>query len=158
MKIIVLVLAAMLALTGCTAEQTTTEETYTPVVDFASLKGEPRFAVAFMGYGLDEDARNTFVDEYFEKTAEKIPHLDFEGDEWYFIEPRYDEKITVTSLDTNKKQEVTGAFTIKCNLSDLYSNVEISVGDECKFSPQVGGSGMLVKNEFIHDITNYGQN
>ena len=51
------------------------------------------------------------------------------------------------------------AFTVKCNLSDLYSNIEICTENSFgayKFSPQIGGDGRLVTNTDVCDITDYG--
>jgi len=135
---------------------------YANVFDFDSLDTQPMFAVAFLGYGDIMDARNTYVEKIFadlgDSAVEKVSHVDYEGDEWYLIVPRYNEDVQITNLDTGEVHTVYNgmAFTVKCNLSDLHSNIEISTERNLsghKFSPQVGGDGKLVTNADVWDIT-----
>lgn len=137
---------------------------YANIFDFDSCEGTPYFAVAFLGYGEDkQDFRNTYVAGIFESLGntaiEQVAHFDFEGDEWYLIVPRYKDYVTLTNLETGEKHTIYQgeAFTVKCNLSDLHSNVEISTEDSQghKFSPQIGGDGRLVTSEDVWDITDY---
>lgn len=137
---------------------------YANIFDFDSCEGTPHFAVAFLGYGEDkQDFRNTYVAGIFESLGntaiEQMAHFDFEGDEWYLIVPRYKDYVTLTNLETGEKHTIYQgeAFTVKCNLSDLHSNVEISTEDiqGHKFSPQIGGDGRLVTSEDVWDITDY---
>ena len=137
---------------------------YANVLDFDSCEGTPYFAVAFLGYGEDrQDFRNTYVAGIFESLGdfaiEQVAHFDFEGDEWYLIVPRYKDYVTLTNLETGKKHTIYqgGACTVKCNLSDLHSNIEISTDDSGghKFSAQIGGDGRLVTSEDVWDITDY---
>ena len=67
----------------------------------------------------------------------------------------------ITNLDTGEVHTIYNgeAFTVKCNLSDLHSNIEISTELNLsghKFSPQIGGDGKLIKNPDVWDITDYG--
>ena len=137
---------------------------YANVFDFDSLDTHPMFAVAFLGYGDMMDARHTYVEETFadlgDFAIEQVGHIDYEGDEWYLIVPRYKEDVDITNLDTGEVHTISNgeAFTVKCNLSDLHSNIEIStelnlIGH--KFSPQIGGDGKLVPNPDVWDITDY---
>ncbi len=137
---------------------------YANVFDFDSLDTQPMFAVAFLGYGDIMDARNTYVEETFKDLGdfaiEQVGHIDYEGDEWYLIVPRYKEDVDITNLDTGEVHTIYNgeAFTVKCNLSDLYSNIEISTELNLsghKFSPQIGGDGKLVPNPDVWDITDY---
>ena len=137
---------------------------YANVFDFDSCEGTPYFAVAFLGYGEDrQDFRNTYIAGIFESLGntaiKQVAHFDFEGDEWYLIVPRYKDYVTLTNLETGKKHTIYQgeAFTVKCNLSDLHSNIEISTDDSGghKFSPQIGGDGRLVTSEDVWDITDY---
>ncbi len=137
---------------------------YANVFDFDSLDTHPMFAVAFLGYGDRMEARNTYVKGIFqdleEEAIESIKHFDYEGDEWYLVVPRYKEDVDITNLTTEEVHTIYNgdAFTIKCNLSDLYSNIEISTEQNLsghKFSPQMGGDGKLVKNPDVWDITDY---
>ena len=137
---------------------------YANVFDFDSYDGQPVFAVAFLGYGDRIDFRNTYIEGIFSDlenfTSEKIEHIDYEGDEWYLIVPRYKEDVDITNLDTGEVHTIYNgeAFTLKCNLSDLHPNIEISTELNLsghKFSPQVGGDGKLVGNPDFHDITDY---
>ena len=150
--------------TGMVYKDSDYRSIYANVFDFDSCEGTPYFAVAFLGYGEDRrDFRNTYVAGIFESLGntaiEQVAHFDFEGDEWYLIVPRYKDYVTLTNLETGKKHTIYQgeAFTVKCNLSDLHSNIEISTDDSRghKFSPQIGGDGRLVTSEDVWDITDY---
>ena len=139
---------------------------YANELDFDSLKGNPYFAVSFLGYGEEGKAsRDAYVKEIFknlsEESVEKVAHFDYEGDEWYLIIPRYRGAVTIAPLETGETEHVyTGeAFTIKCNLSDLHSNVEISIDSHGgqTFRPKLDGTGKLVTSEVIWDITDYNE-
>ncbi len=137
---------------------------YANVFDFDSYDGQPYFAVAFLGYGDRMDFRHTYVEGVFESLGdfaiEQVGHIDYEGDEWYLVVPRYKEDVNITNLETGEVHTIYNgeAFTIKCNLSDLHSNIEISTEQNLsghKFSPQIGGDGRLVENVDVWDITDY---
>jgi len=137
---------------------------YANVFDFDSYDGQPYFAVAFLGYGDRMDFRHTYVEGIFKDLGdvaiEQVGHIDYEGDEWYLIVPRYKEDVDITNLDTGEVHTIYNgeAFTVKCNLSDLHSNIEISTEQNLsghKFSPQIGGDGKLVANPDVWDITDY---
>lgn len=137
---------------------------YANVFDFDSLDTQPMFAVAFLGYGNRMDFRHTYVEEIFRDLGdfaiEQVGHIDYEGDEWYLIVPRYKEDVDITNLETGEVHTIYNgeAFTVKCNLSDLHSNIEISTEQNLsghKFSPQIGGDGKLVPNPDVWDITDY---
>ena len=138
---------------------------YANVFEFDNYEGQPYFAVAFLGYGEDRRGfRDTYVAGIFESLGdfaiEQVAHFDFEGDEWYLIVPRYKDYVTLTNLETGEVHTIYNgeAFTVKCNLSDLHSNIEISTEQNLsghKFSPQIGGDGKLVPNPDVWDITDY---
>lgn len=138
---------------------------YANLFDFDSYEGQPYFAVAFLGYGEDRmDFRHTYVEGVFEELGdfaiEQIGHINYDGDEWYLVVPRYKNDVEITNLDTGEVHTIKNgeAFTVKCNLSDIHPNIEISTEDGLggyKFSPQMGGDGKLVTNTDIHDITDY---
>ena len=137
---------------------------YANVFDFDNYDGQPMFAVAFLGYGDRMEFRHTYVEGIFRDLGdfaiEQIGHIDYEGDEWYLVVPRYKEDVDITNLDTGEVHTIYNgeAFTVKCNLSDLHSNIEISTELNLsghKFSPQMGGDGRLVSNPDIWDITDY---
>lgn len=137
---------------------------YANVFDFDSYDGQPMFAVAFLGYGDRMDFRHTYVEEIFkdldDAAIEQVGHIDYEGDEWYLVVPRYKEDVDITNLETGEVHTIYNgeAFTVKCNLSDLHSNIEISTEQNLsghKFSPQIGGDGKLVPNPDVWDITDY---
>ena len=137
---------------------------YANVFDFDNYDGQPYFAVAFLGYGDRMDFRHTYVEGIFESLGdfaiEQIGHIDYEGDEWYLIVPRYKEDVNITDLHTGEVHTVYNgeAFTVKCNLSDLHPNIEISTEQNLSghiFSPQIGGDGRLVANPDVWDITDY---
>ena len=70
------------------------------------------------------------------------------------------EDVKIKNLDTGEVHTIYNgdAFTVKCNLSDLYSNIEISTEIAMgahKFNPQIGGDGKLVSNPDVWDITDY---
>jgi len=137
---------------------------YANVFDFDSYEGQPYFAVAFLGYGDRMEARHTYVEGVFEELGdvaiEQIGHIDYEGDEWYLVVPRYMEDVEITNLDTGEVHTIYNgeAFTVKCNMSDLHPNIEISTQQNLsghKFSPQMSGEGRLVTNADVWDITDY---
>ena len=137
---------------------------YANALDFDNYEGQPYFAAAFLGYGDMMDFRNAYIKDIFDSLPEekikKTAHFDCEGDEWYLIVPRYKEDVYITNLDTGEVRTVEDgdAFTVKCNLSDIYPNIEISTEmnyGAYKFSPQVGGDGCLVTNTDVCDITDY---
>lgn len=150
--------------TGMVYKDSDYRSIYANVFDFDNYEGQPYFAVAFLGYGEDRRGfRDTYVAGIFESLGdfaiEQVAHFDFEGDEWYLIVPRYKDYVTLTNLETGEKHTIYQgeAFTVKCNLSDLHSNIEISTEDSRghKFSPQIGGDGRLVTSEDVWDITDY---
>ena len=150
--------------TGMVYKDSDYRSIYANVFDFDSLDTQPMFAVAFLGYGDIMDARHTYVENVFadlgDFAIEQVGHVDYEGDEWYLIVPRYMEDVDITNLDTGEVHTIYNgeAFTVKCNLSDLHSNIEISTEQNLsghKFSPQIGGDGKLVHNPDVWDITDY---
>lgn len=154
----------MLDKTGMVYKDSDYRSIYANVFDFDSYDGQPYFAVAFLGYGDRMDFRHTYVEGIFEhlgdSAIEQIGHIDYEGDEWYLIVPRYKEAVDITNLETGEVHRIYQgeAFTVKCNLSDLHPNIEISTEDSGgghKFSPQIGGDGKLVTNADVWDITDY---
>lgn len=138
---------------------------YANLLNFDALEGNPHFAIAFIGYNRINitEIRKEVIAKIFptldEKAIEKIKHFDFEGDEWYLIVPRYKEYVDVKSLDDGKIYTSYNGdpFTVKCNASDLYSNIEIvtDIHGGHSFSPQIGGNGRIIKNEDIWDMTFY---
>ena len=137
---------------------------YANVFDFDSHEGKPYYAVAFLGYGDRTDFRETYVKGVFDSLSpaeiEQIEHIDYEGDEWYLIVPRYRDVVDITNLDTGESHRIYQgeAFTVKCNLSDLHSNIEITAEDSYgvyKYSPQMGGDGKLITSADVWDITDY---
>lgn len=137
---------------------------YANVLEFDSWENKPCFAVAFLGYGDRMEFRNTYLKSVFknlsEESIDKIQHFDFEGDEWYLVVPRYKDRVDICDAGGTIQNVVYQgeAFTVKCNLSDLHSNIVISsAGNDSafKFSPQIGGDGKLLTNEAIYDITDY---
>lgn len=150
--------------TGMVYKDSDYRSIYANVFDFDNYDGQPMFAVAFLGYGDRMDFRHTYVERIFKDlddfAIEQIGHIDYQGDEWYLIVPRYKEDVNITNLDTGEVHTIYNgeAFTVKCNLSDLHSNIEISTELNLsghKFSPQVGGDGRLVPNPDVWDITDY---
>ena len=170
------VFALLTALLGCAAKPNVPDKEgmvyadadmrsiYANVFDFDAYDGQPYFAVAFLGYGDRMRFRDTYVEGIFQALGKeaigKISHIDYEGDEWYLIVPRYKEDVEIKNLETGDVHTVYNgeAFTVKCNLSDLHPNLEISTEQNLSghiFSPQIGGDGKLVQNPDVWDITDY---
>ena len=150
--------------TGMVYKDSNYRSIYANVFDFDNYDGQPMFAVAFLGYGDRMNFRDNYVKGVFEslsdESVDKIQHFNFEGDEWYLIVPRYKEDVDITNLDKGEAHTIYNgeAFTVKCNLSDLHSNIEISTEQNLsghKFSPQIGGDGKLIKNPDVWDVTDY---
>lgn len=135
-------------------------------LDFDSAEVDAYWAVAFLGYGEDgENNRQVYIESLFsslpEEDVKSIGHYDFEGDEWYLIVPRHKDMNTVTPLYDNAQTVLVEngcAFTVKCNISDLYSNISIGIDSHggVEFSPRIDGKGSLDCGENVIDITNYG--
>lgn len=151
--------------TGMVYKDSDYRSIYANVFDFDNYDGQPMFAVAFLGYGDRMEFRHKYIEGIFtdldDSAIEQIGHIDYEGDEWYLIVPRYKEDVDITNLDTGEVHTIYNgeAFTVKCNLSDLHPNIEISTELNLsghKFSPQIGGDGKLVQNPDVWDITDYG--
>lgn len=137
---------------------------YANLLDFDSYDGHPYFAAAFLGYGGTNEERKTQVMDFFVSLGaaeyDKIEHFDFEGDEWYLVIPRYRDEVVITDLETGEEHIVYNgtAFTVRCNMSDLHSNIEISTSsglDAHSFSPGLDGKGELSKNNDVWDVTLY---
>lgn len=149
--------------TGMVYKDAENQTIYANTLDFDACEGNSLFAVAFLGYGDRMDFRHTYVEERFaslgDAAVSQVEHVAYEGDEWYLIVPRYKEYVDITNFATGEKYTIYNgeAFTVKCNLSDLHSNIEIStdIHGGHKFSPQMGGDGKLVANNAIWDITDY---
>lgn len=174
---IAVILAVVAAISGCVTEKpqvldgpdmeykdTDYRSIYANVFDFDSYDGQPYFAVAFLGYGDRMEFRHTYVEGVFQELGDlaikQVGHIDYEGDEWYLVVPRYKEDVDIKNLDTGEVHTIYNgeAFTVKCNVSDLYSNIEISTEQNLSghiFSPQIGGDGKLVENPDVWDITDY---
>jgi len=137
---------------------------FAKALNLDSCEGNPDFAVAFLGYGeeLWEQARLCIEDIFSSLDEELITQVgcfNFEGDEWYLIIPIYKADVDVKNLNTGeiKTMHQGFPFTVKCNLSSLHSNIEIStdINEGQSFSPQMGGDGRLVTTDCIWDITEY---
>ncbi len=138
---------------------------YANIFDFDSYDGQPYFAVAFLGYGDRMGFRQSYVEGLFaslgDQAIEQIGHIDYEGDEWYLVVPRYKEAVDIKNVETGEVYTIYNgeAFTVKCNLSELHPSLEISTEDKLSghiFSPQIDGEGKLVDNPEVWDITDYG--
>lgn len=130
-------------------------------------QGDKLFGVAFLGYGnKGSDAElnaQYYIDKYFpdltapERTA--IPYHYFEGDEWYLVVPRYTKSFELWEAGTadNKILMENGLpFVVKCNLSDLESNITIGISfgnyDNYSFGPMVDSTGSLVCDHFVMEL------
>jgi len=126
-------------------------------------RGEPMWAVAFLGYGKDGKAnRKNYIDRLFAdlplKSVETIQTFEYDGDEWYLVVPRYKEVNDIVLIDGDKVVDSVyhgEAFFVRCNLSDLHSNIKIKVDSHGghSFSPQVDGKGCVVETNEVWDIT-----
>lgn len=130
---------------------------YANLLDFDSYDGRPYFAVAFLGYGDTLGGKSEYVRELFSDIrdfdAKKIECMEFDGDEWYLVVPRYRDNVDIKDLENNKTYMICCGepFIVRCNM-----NIEISIdGGAHLFSPQIDEAAKLVTNNEIHDITNY---
>lgn len=137
---------------------------YAKAIGFERFDSNPYFAVGFLGYGEDlTELRTESINRIFASLTpseiDNIPHFSFEGDEWYLVVPRYNECVEITHVDSCEAQSVYQgeAFTVRCNPSDLYSNIEISISSHggYTFSPQMGGNGFLITSDEVCDITDF---
>lgn len=155
--ILCLALLAGCAATGTPSEPATPDAPETPVVTdtetaaYQSLglsQEDALGAVAFLG-GFGEDSDAALQKEAFSGIG-AVQSFDLSGEETYLIVPRYEgETITITEMKMDETTaEITAtenvntvtdtAVTVRCNPSDLYSNVQITLdynGDMVTFSP-----------------------
>ena len=140
------------------------ESLYAGVLDFDSYEGDRYFAVAFLGYVDRMEFRHAYVEGIFgelgDVAIEQVGHIDYEGDEWYLVVPRYKEDVNIVNLDTGEVHTIYNgeAFTVKCNLSDIHPNLDINTAvsyGAYQFSPQMGGDGKVITNTDVWDITDY---
>lgn len=171
------VIASVLSLIGCNAVEPQVLDgdgsvyndadyrtDFANVLDFDSCEGTPYFAVVFLGYGEDRwETGKEYIERVFASLGDElitqVGLFRFEGDEWYLVIPRYKEYVDITDLETGEKQTMYQGmpFLVRCNVSDLHPNIEIStdVHGGHSFSPQMGGDGRLVAAESVWDITDY---
>lgn len=93
------------------------------------------YAIKFLGYNYDLENS-----EY-----KKYDYYPFSGDEYYLIIPRYDDvdvKLYELNIENDDKklmyESKSNAFVVRCNESDIFSNLEIELKNEkshVKFSP-----------------------
>lgn len=128
------------------------------------------FAVSFLGYS-DSDTFSTdgILEKYF--TTPQLENIySFDGDEIYLIIPKnIDEKIYIYEeliVDDNFKRgelltEIQGEnhFFIKCNVSDLFSNISIETNNDgiiFNFAPRISlENGKLAELYGILSLENY---
>ena len=113
--------------------------------------GNDLYAIENLGYNYKDSSKLVEAGAFF---------LDLGGDEYYYIEPRYDQtKINIYKNDINNEESelilstiTQKAVVVKCNESDIFSNVTIELitneGKTTKFSPYISlKDGTLVINE-----------
>lgn len=126
-------------------------------------------AVAFLGYSTDNINYNEYLFNYFdENEIENTKYYNIEGDENYLIIPRYSQLpikiyeyiLTDTGFGLGEPiYEISNQkhFAIKCNVSDLFSNIVIEVdygNDKYQFSPRISlENGSMIKLNAILDIS-----
>ena len=109
----------------------------------------------------------SLVNKYFsDKEIESFDVLEMGGDECYFIVPRYNMHITISSLTmaedgvTKKSLYTTKEqpFFLKCNMSDIFSNSELSfqyAGQNYEYSPYISlKDGRVVIKDFVYLVGN----
>ena len=118
-------------------------------------------AIFFLG-GLDGSYDYSVVNKYFtEDEFKKFHTLELEGEECYLIVPRDNISITVSSLSmtedggtkARKVTEFNEPFFIKCNVSDIFPNAELSFkynGKLYTYSPYISlRDGSVVVEDFV---------
>lgn len=122
---------------------------------------EDMLAIFFLG-GLEGSYDYSIVNKYFAENELKQFHtLELEGEECYLVVPRDDISVTVSSLSmtedggtkARKVTEYNEPFYIKCNVSDIFSNVELSFKYMDKlysYSPYISlKDGSIVVEDFV---------
>jgi len=123
--------------------------------------------IFFLG-GLEEDYDYSLVEKYYSnEDIKSFEQVEIAGEECYLIVPRYNGKVKVSSLTMTEdggtsvktEKELAKPFFIKCNASDIFSNVEISLEHEeveYKYSPYISlKDGSIVTEDFVLLITKW---
>ena len=137
----------------------TKETSYSDRITFND--NEDMLAIFFIG-GLEDSYDYSVVHKYFsEKELKNFHTLELEGEECYLIIPRNNISVTVSSLSmtedggtkTRKVTEFNEPFFIKCNMSDIFPNVELSFkynGKLYTYSPYISlRDGSVVVEDFV---------
>lgn len=118
-------------------------------------------AIFYLG-GLENEYDFSIVNKYYsDKEIEEFEKIELEGEECYLIVPRYGQYITISSLtmtdDSGTLEKIISKtstpFLLKCNISDIFSNVEIKFnyeGKEYVYSPYISlKDGSVVTEDFV---------
>jgi len=122
-------------------------------------------AIFFLG-GVEGEYDYSLAEKYYSKEDIKnFETVALDGEEYYLIVPRYNNTVTVSSLTMTEdggtaakiEKEFSKPFFLKCNISDIFSNAEISLehdGVEYKYSPYVSlKDGSIVTQDFVLLVT-----
>ena len=139
---------------------------------------DKQLAAAFLGYGTDYESlerKAEYEREYpFIKEINKMHYVSYEGDEFFVIVPESEKwRISIYTLAYNEKtkqmeegkclyeaQDGT-PILLKCNLSDIMSNVRISISaglEAFSWEPSVSlmEEAALSESPMVYDFSLYG--
>lgn len=160
--IIIIILFAVLA--ALLSDKLLSSETnYARKLSFTD--DEQVLAIFYVG-GIEEAYDYSIIEKYYTKSdINDFETIELEGEERYLVVPRYNNKVTISSLTmtndggtaTRVVKEITEPFFLNCNVSDIFSNAEINLkynDKEYKYSPYISlKDGSVVTEEFVLLVT-----
>ena len=135
---------------------------YANVLAFDDLESQPCFAVAYLGSGEDgKECRDQVVENTFQTLSKEeilaVEHIDFGGEDYFLVIPRYRTAVEITHTKTQEKQTVYlgEAFTVSCDGSGTEPEVELHTEHKGVqiVSLQLEENGKLKASDNLWDVT-----
>ncbi len=123
---------------------------------------EQLIGIIYLG-GMEKDYDYLLVNKYYnENEKNKFQVVELGGEECYLIIPRFNMDISINKLSMNEEggtdkvyiKTLNEPFYIKCNESDIFSNLEINFKykeKEYTYSPYISlKDGSVVVEDFVY--------
>ena len=160
--IITIILSVVLIATVLVLYHINMESEYSYAIDFKN--DEQLLGLIYLG-GAEVNYDYSIVDKYYTKEEqEQFVLAELGGEELYLVIPRYETKTYLNKLEMGENGETIKQnhmmsmppFFVKCNMSDIFSNAEISFnykGKEYIYSPYISlKDGSVVVEDFVYLI------
>ena len=133
---------------------------YANTLAFDEIDDYPYWAVAYLGNGDEgKSAATVYIEKLFSELSEEkrraIGHIDYGGEKWYLVIPRYgDENELIQNGDEKNSQKVYDGtpYIINCG-GDVQIYIVIRGGH--KITLDTDENGRLICTPDIWDITEY---